>query len=475
MLALTLDEQHELLELLVHKEYLVETAGVYEKFFNDATTRVRYPKHWEFFDAGATYPVRLFTAGNQVGKSISCGSELTYHLTGDYPLDWRGKTFNGPVSVWIVGKNSELVRDTIQRTLLGDVGQFGTGLVPLDNLDVDTMTDAKRTSTPITSFRVLHASGGYSTVTLKSGEQGREAFQAATLDIVWIDEEVPFDVFNECLVRLMVRKGIMMYSFTPLKGTTEVIKMFMVNGTFQEGDVGHGRYVVRCSMYDVPHQTKDTIENLIATTPPFLRDARIHGIPALGAGAIYPVPESEFVIDPQPIPKHWKHCYGLDVGNKTAAVWLAIDPDTGVIWTYSDYYKEREEPSIHTSGIKAKGDWIPGAIDPASRGRSQIDGNQLMEMYSNLGLTLTPAINAVESGLYTVWELLSTGRLKVFSNCTYLLQEFRGYQRDEKGRVVKTADHVVDAWRYAVMTRDIAEQKKVESTFSGLPTVRPRF
>lgn len=477
MLALSTDEQLELLELLERREYLSKTAGVYEKYFNDAATRTRYPKHWEFFDSGATYPVRLFTAGNQVGKSISCGSELTYHLTGVYPPDWRGKRFDAPVGVWIVGKNSELVRDTIQRTLLGDVGNFGTGLIPLDTLDLDSMTDAKRTSTPITSFRVRHLNGGFSTVTLKSGEQGREAFQAATLDIVWIDEEVPFDVFNECLVRLMVRNGIMMYSFTPLKGTTEVIKRFMVNGTFQEGDVGHGRYVVRCSMYDVPHQTRETIENLIATTPPFLRDARIHGIPALGAGAIYPVPESDFVIDPQPIPKHWKRCYGMDVGNKTAAVWLAINPDSDEIWTYAEYYKERAEPSIHTSGVQAKGKWIPGAIDPASRGRSQIDGQQLMEMYSNLGLEIVPAVNAVESGLYTVWELLSTGRLKVFSNCTYLLQEFRGYQRDEKGRVVKVNDHVMDAWRYAVMTRDIAvaEPNSNGVIFTGMPTVRARF
>jgi len=82
-----------------------------------------------------------------------------------------------------------------------------------------------------------------------------------------------------------------------------------------------------------------------------------------------------------------------------------------------------------------------------------------MQMYSDLGLHLTPAINAVEAGLYTVWELLSTGRLKVFSSCTYLLQEMRNYQRDEKGKVKKVDDHCVDACRYAIMTRDIAKTK----------------
>jgi len=459
-MALTPEERAELQDALAELEHRRTTGGVYTRFFTEADTRERYKKHWEFFDAGASFSTRLFTAGNQVGKSFACATELVYHLTGVYPADWRGRRFTeGAISVWIVGKNSELVRQTIQPLLLGEVGQFGTGFIPLDKLDLETLVDAKRASTPVSTFRVRHITGGYSTVSLKSGEQGREAFQAATLDIVWCDEEIPFDVFNECQVRLMVKNGIMMYSFTPLKGRSEVIKVFSVNGNFTEGDVGAGRYVVRCSMYDAPHQSRENIEKLIASTPPFLRDARVHGIPALGAGAIYPVPESEFVIAPMPIPDHWKRCYGMDVGSKTAAVWLAIDPDSDLIWAYAEYFKEREEPSIHTTGIKAKGEWIPGAIDPASRGRSQIDGQQLMQMYSDLGLHLTPAINAVEAGLYTVWELLSTGRLKVFSSCTYLLQEMRNYQRDEKGKVKKVDDHCVDACRYAIMTRDIAKTK----------------
>jgi phage terminase large subunit-like protein len=411
-----------------------------------------------------------------IDKSLASACELVMHLTGDYHPDWRGRRFDGPVNVWIVGRTAELVRQTIQPLLLGQVNAFGTGLIPMDKLDLGTLTDAKRASTPINAFRVLSRNGGYSTVSLKSGEQGREAFQAATLDIVWVDEEIPFDVFNECQVRLLVRNGIMMYSFTPLKGTTEVIQSFSVDGTFVEGDVGSGRYVVRCSMYDVPHLSTEMIDKLAATTPPFLRDARIYGIPSLGAGAIYPVPESDFVIEPQPIPKHWTRCYGMDVGNKTAAVWLAIDPDGGQIWTYAEYYREGAEPSIHAAGIKAKGEWIPGAVDPASNAGSQKDGEKLKELYVELGLDLVNAVNAVEAGLYTIWEMLSTGRLKVFSSCTGLLKDIKGYQRDEKGKVKKENDHRADAWRYAVMTRDIAiTQHALNKAFTGRPTARPVF
>lgn len=462
----------ELIEILRELEHRKVFGGWSNRFFNTQTTRTDYSKAWEFFDAGKNHPFRLYSAGNRCGKSLAAACELVQHLTGDYHPDWKGKVFNGPVNVWVVGRTSELVRQTLQPLLLGEVQRWGSGLIPLEKLDVSTMTDAKRASTPITSFRVLHANGGYSTVAFKSGEQGREAFQAAALDICWIDEEVSAEIYNECQVRLMTRNGIMMVTFTPLKGLTDLVKTFFVDGIFKEGEVGDGKYVVRVSMQDVPHLDATAIKQLTASTPPFLRDARIHGIPALGAGAIYPVPESEFVIPSTPIPEHWPRLYGMDVGGKTAAVWLAKNPDTNQWHAYQEYYKERAEPSIHAVAIHAKGKWIPGAIDPASRGRSQIDGNQLMQMYIDLGLNIQPAVNAVEAGLYTVWELLSTDQLKVHNNCTFLLQEMRSYHRDEKGNVVKKNDHLCDALRYAVMTRDISTTSiNKPAILNNLPTM----
>jgi hypothetical protein len=69
-------------------------------------------------------------------------------------------------------------------------------------------------------------------------------------------------------------------------------------------------------------------------------------------------------------------------------------------------------------------------------------------MYTALGLDLQPAINAVETGTYEVWEALSIGRLKVFETLSRWTSEFRQYHRDEKGRIVKKDDHLMDAMRY---------------------------
>jgi hypothetical protein len=95
---------------------------------------------------------------------------------------------------------------------------------------------------------------------------------------------------------------------------------------------------------------------------------------------------------------------------------------------------------------------MPGVIDPASRGRAQTDGQQLLGMYRRHGLDITLANNAVESGLYTVWQAMSASKLRVFPNLKNWLNEFRLYRRDEKGRVVKDNDHLMDATRYLMVS-----------------------
>src|SRR5207249_3837328 len=77
---------------------------------------------------------------------------------------------------------------------------------------------------------------------------------------------------------------------------------------------------------------------------------------------------------------------------------------------------------------------------------------------------LIAADNAVEAGLYAAWSRLSTGRLKVFKNVLpNWLAEYRIYRRDEKGKVVKENDHLMDATRYLIMSGlAIAQQRPAD-------------
>lgn len=217
-------------------------------------------------------------------------------------------------------------------------------------------------------------------------------------------------------------------------------------------------------------------EELLASIPPYQREARTKGVPQLGSGAIYPVPEDDITTPDFPIPDFWPRGFALDVGwNRTAAIWVAKNPDAGIYYIYSEMYRAHAEPSVNVDSIRARGNWIPGVIDPASRGRSQKDGRQLLQDYKDLGLDIETALNTVESGIYQTWQLLSAGKLKVFKNaCPHWLTEFRIYQRDEDGNIVKENDHLMDATRYFVLSgRDRMKQrpandgKKYSYQYSG--------
>jgi hypothetical protein len=224
---------------------------------------------------------------------------------------------------------------------------------------------------------------------------------------------------------------------------------------------------------DVPHLSERVKKELWDAIPPYQRDARAKGVPQLGSGAIYPVPESDITCDPFEIPDHWPRCYALDVGwNRTAALWLAHDRQTGTVYAYSEHYRGQAEPSVHAEAIRARGAWIRGVIDPAARGRSQRDGEQLLQNYRDLGLDLTEAMNAVETGLYDVWQRLSGSRLKVFKTLPNWLSEYRLYRRDENGKIVKERDHLMDCTRYGIMSGlDIASVQGPKRTGSSYEQV----
>lgn len=230
-------------------------------------------------------------------------------------------------------------------------------------------------------------------------------------------------------------------------------------------EVNASKYLVNAGWDDVPHLDEDVKADLLANTLPHLRDARSKGTPSLGVGAIYPIEQSEFTVIPFEIPAHFAKGYGLDVGwNRTAAAFGAWDRDADIVYIYTEHYRGQAEPSIHADAIKARGTWLQGAIDPAANGRSQKDGEQLIENYRAHGLHLVNADNSVEAGLLEVWQLLSSGRLKVFKSCTNWLAEHRIYRRNDKGAIVKKFDHIMDATRYLVRMRaDIMRCKPVEN------------
>lgn len=229
-------------------------------------------------------------------------------------------------------------------------------------------------------------------------------------------------------------------------------------------EINESRCTIQITWDDVPHLTEQAKEEMRRATPPHLLGARETGIPSLGSGAIYPIPISEIRVEPFRIPDYWPRLYGLDVGwRRTAALWVAWDRDDNVLYAYSEHYRAHTNPSVHAHAIKARGEWIPGVIDPAARQRSQRDGERIMDEYVGLGLELYPAKNTVESGIYRCLEMFMQGRLKVFSSLTHFFDEIRFYRRNEEGKIVKENDHLLDSLRYIIHSYEIhARAKPVE-------------
>lgn len=405
--------------------------------------RELYPKHMDFIRQGSSYRERVLMAANRIGKTEGGAYEVTAHLTGIYPPWWNGKRFAKPPNALVAGETGKLVRDSIQMKLLGPPSDPGTGMIPahliLERKPKHGIPDA------VDIVYVKHASGGTSILQFQSYDQGRTAFQATERDIIWCDEEPPLDIYSECLIRTMTTNGIVMSTFTPLKGVSETVLSLQ-----DKAEKGIASLTI-ATWDDAPHLSEKDKAELMAALPPHQRDARSKGVPALGSGAVYQIPDSDITCEPFSIPAHFKQLYGFDVGwNNTAVAWGAYDPESDIIYVTSDYKRGQCEPAVHAASIRARGDWMRGAIDPASRGRSQKDGEQLIWLYGQQGLKLMIADNSVEAGVFDCYERMATGRLKVFKTCTQLIEEYRLYRRDDKGRIVKTNDHIMDAMRYMV-------------------------
>lgn len=462
-LDLSREQSEQLLNLLEEQEnrlkfnyiktlWLDESESITLPGCLKSLARTNYPKHLEFFKAGNDYTERAFIAGNRCGKSLAGLCELYYHCSGDYPEWWEGKRFNKPIVAWLAGDRGEVLRDGLQPLLIGHT-EFGTGIIPLSKFDgqPDAMPGVPGGKG---QYYIKHISGGTSKIILKTYNAGKEAFESAAVDVIMLDEECPLDIYVESQMRTATTGGIVYLTFTPDSGLTETVLHFL-NKT-KAGE--QKRFVAMVGWSDIPHMSEVVKTNLLATIPPHLRDVKTKGIPYLGAGAIYPISEDQFVINPFKIPDYWPRAYSFDPGwNTTAALWGAFDQETDTWYLYDEYYRGQAEPVIHVAAINARGNWLSGVCDPhGSTGGRGVATQSFLEAYEELGLVLTCAHpsgpGSVDIGINEVYNRLSTGRLKVFSTLQNWLYEYRIYRRDDKGRVVKSHDHLMDTTRYLMLT-----------------------
>lgn len=190
-------------------------------------SRHNYPKHMAFFDAGVVHRERLFMAGNRVGKSETGAYETTLHATGRYPHWWTGKRFDEAGEGWAAGSTLETMRDIVQAKLLGpDVDNPGNGMIPYD--DIVDIKKRPNGNGALDYVDVKRQTGTQvSRIGFKSYDQGRKNFEGTAKHFVWLDEEPPPKIYTECVTRTATTRGIVLVTFTPLNGATQVVREFM--------------------------------------------------------------------------------------------------------------------------------------------------------------------------------------------------------------------------------------------------------
>lgn len=451
-----MDNVAELMRLLGELERRVRYRRV-DSFFQDES-RLQYSKHMAFFQGGAKYPQRLFSAANRVGKTICGAYETTLHLTGLYPDWWKGRRFSHPVNAWAVGQTQDTVTKILQYELLGANGDFGSGMIPKEQLDFATLPAASKVGVGVSGFRVKHAAGGYSSLSFRSAEQGVLAMTGTSLHFCWADEPLPLPIYAELITRLAVEKGSFIMTSTPILGLDAMLMAFC-EGEWKLGEVSEFKSIYSATWDDVPHLDEDTKRQLLSSYPAYQRACRSTGTPMLGVGAVFPFSEEQITCDDFAIPSSWKKVDGLDVGwRMTARVGIAVNPDTSEAYVYRTYAMGELRPNEHRRSWETIPDWVPICIDPAAHGRGQADGEQIFEQLEEMGLNLINADNAREASFLRATEMFTAGKLKVFKGAgRALVSELLNLARGENGKVKDASSkHLTDAFRYALMGLDHA-------------------
>ena len=455
--AEVLDPRDEYLALVAEKER--------RDSFRKWELYTPYPKQAEWLNWSV--PVKTIFGGNRVGKTLTAAYEMTCHLTGMYPAWWTGRRFYKAIKARCVAVNYKQLREVMQVELLGDLRTaLGSGMIPKDLIVDKSMTQG--VSDVVDKVWVRHVpTGGISVLEFMVNEQGYEAFMGPSRDVTWIDEECDHAVFTECRLRAMTVKGIMLVTFTPLKGLTSLAKFLLYE---KDGTVVR-RIVIGWD--DVPHLSEEDKRQMSVGLLPHEVKARRTGLPSMATGLIYPFEAKDILVKPFEIEWHNPGIIGLDVAytSPTAGALLRFDPSSKTTYMTDEHYLAGMLTSVHASAIRRKFGCFPIRIDPSAN-RKERDGENIIKEYREefgSDWEVKNANNAVYSGITKLHAAMAEGRFKVFSSCMHWIEEWQNYVWDDskvnsEGQFMprKKDDHLMDASRYGYMS--IEDAKPINST-----------
>lgn len=443
-----------------------------------------FVKYWKPYTTGNQPHVpKTFTAdikilgvlgGNRSGKSeIGAAITAAWALGKDYFKDepaWEWVQHlpipDPPNTIWVVGLDFPTVRDVLWREKLR-FGKDHPGFIPSDNEAVTKTNDS--------DYQIFFANG--SQITCKSADSGREKFQGASVDLVWIDEEPEVEIFDECYQRTVDCAGKILITLTPLvdiSSGTRTPWVFDLFETFKRGEQKDIAFV-NLSVLDnpyVPETEKLKLKEKWAGHPE--EGARLYGDFVQRSGLVYPMWDAKKHVLKRPLgglPKGWRRIACIDPAatGTTAVLWCAISP-SGDLHFYREYYQSNLVVSEHARNILVanQGDpidiWL---IDPKWGTQRNAETHRTnAQLYKDAGIPVRLAQVGEDYGLNASREYLnatavgSTGHPKAYFyddlknfkwEMSHYVWDFFG-QGDNKGlskdKPRKRNDHLMNTFQY---------------------------
>lgn len=400
---------------------------------------------------------RWVFGGNRSGKT-ECGAvECVYMARGTHPYRENRRDVQG----WVVSLSTQVQRDVAQKKIL----QYLRRDWIEDIVMISGRKDAPEHGI-IDFIRVKNVLGGSSVIGFKSCDQGREKFQGTSLDFVWFDEEPPEDVYLECRMRVIDRKGDVFGTMTPLKGLTFVYNEIYLN---RRGDPEI--WYEFMEWRDNPYLDEDEIRAVEGAMDEKTLQSRKYGkFGADDAGLVYPeFEESIHVIEPFAIPKEWQDNISIDPGlnNPLSAHWYAVDYDDNV-YVVAEHYEAGRDIDYHAERIKEISErlgWhtdgkgrVCALIDSAAKQRTLGSIKSVVELFYERDILVNPNVEKdLFSGIARVKSYLNLKNglpnLYIFPSCVHLISELKGYRWGSGDAPRKVDDHSLDEMRYYLMSR----------------------
>lgn len=361
---------------------------------------------------------------------------------------------------WVVSLSTQVQRDVAQKKILHYLRK--------DWIEDIVMLSGRKDSPEsgiIDLIRIKNVFGGSSVIGFKSCDQGREKFQGTSLDFVWFDEEPPKDIYLECRMRVLDKRGDIFATMTPLKGLT-----FVYNDIFCNRGNDPEIWYEFMEWSDNPYLNGEEISLLEGCMDERALQSRRYGRFAAEEGLVYPeFDESIHVIEPFDVPAEWQDNISIDPGlnNPLSAHWYAVDYDDNVYVIY-EHYEAGRDIDYHATKIKEicgrigwkrdSGGRVCALIDSAAKQKTLSSVQSVADLFYQRGILVNPDVNKdLFSGIARVKSYLNQQNglpnIYIFNNCVKLISELKGYFWGSGDAPRKADDHALDEMRYYLMSR----------------------